>query len=122
MPTARSGEVETSVEKSTPYTCLIRSVRVCANWASLSPPVGAAIAREPNYLNLAPDADILLDVRKECFLSRMQPTDQGLYPTVMGTIPVGRIAWEVAPRCAPFLVTPRRTFRDKFAGNFITSI
>jgi hypothetical protein len=36
------------MEKSRPSYCLIRSVRVEANNWALSPPVGTAIARDPD--------------------------------------------------------------------------
>ena len=43
-----SGEVDVTVEKPRPSICLIRSVRDRANkWCVVSPPVGAAIARDP---------------------------------------------------------------------------
>ncbi len=43
-----SGEIERTVEKLRPNTCLIRSVRYRANkWALSLPLVGAAIARDP---------------------------------------------------------------------------
>jgi hypothetical protein len=45
---ARSGEIDLTVEKPRPCNCLIRSVRDRANkWCVVSPPVGAAIARDP---------------------------------------------------------------------------
>ena len=48
-----SGEIEKTVEKLRPNACLIRSVRDRANkWCVVSPPVGAAIARDPASCNL----------------------------------------------------------------------
>ena len=42
------GEIDPTVERLRPNDCLIRSVRDRANkWCIVSPPVGAAIARDP---------------------------------------------------------------------------
>src|ERR1700758_4133997 len=51
---ARSGEIDSTMEQPRPLSCLIRSVRDRANkWCVVSPPVGAAIARDPALRKLS---------------------------------------------------------------------